>query len=221
MHWSTHPPTHPWVINLQTELNYLDWVNIFKISNDLTWTINSPFHPPTYRTIHPPMGGGFSIDFKSLNRIKLSWLVQVLSNFYLFRGPPLGGWWVGVLGWGWIWMCGGVPSMHTCMHMHIHACMHTCMHAHPCCKHDKHGCLHVSGHLQISIHVYMHLCACGCMWGLPHAPRWPRHPPPTCPSPEPQGAQNTKISISLELIEIIQFCLKILYLWTLLNSYRL
>ena len=37
-----HPHTHPWVgvslqiINLQSELNYLDFVNILKIFSDLT-----------------------------------------------------------------------------------------------------------------------------------------------------------------------------------------
>ena len=69
------------------------------------------------------------------------------------------------------------------MHMHV--------------KHDehaKHGCLHVGGHLQF---LYMYTCACmcvcACMWDTPMPPDAPRHPPPTCPSPELQGAQNTKI----------------------------
>ena len=50
--------------------------------------INPPNHPPTHQTIHPPIGGGVSTDFKSSNRIKISWFVQVLLNFYWFGGSP-------------------------------------------------------------------------------------------------------------------------------------
>ena len=49
-------------------------------------------------------------------------------------------------------------------------------------------------------------------------------PNPSAPFPEPQGAAgspNHQKFISPELIEIIQFCLKNLYLWTFLNSSRL
>ena len=76
--------------------------------------INPPNHPPTHQTIHPPIGGGVSTDFKSSNRIKISRFIQVLLNFYWFRGHPGGGggeWWikwgfgddVGMTGtmWGW------------------------------------------------------------------------------------------------------------------------
>ena len=127
------------------------------------------------------MGVEFSTDFTSLNRIELSWFVQVLSNFYWFQGSP-GGWggrWVDRSGDGY----GCVGVSHACMHAHthMHACMHTSMHAHACCKHDKHGCLHVSGHLQISIHVYVCMHACACVGGHPHALR---HPPPTWPPPQ-------------------------------------
>ena len=80
----------------------------------------------------------------------------------------------------------------------------------------------------ISIHVYMcvhacasmciHVCTCAYVWGHPHAPNTsPTHLPP---SKSYRGPKHQN-SISLELIEIIQFCLKILYLWILLNSYRL
>ena len=49
-------------------------------------------------------------------------------------------------------MDGGVSGCE-CMecpmqvHMYMHACMHTRMHMHV--KHDKHGCLHGGGHLQL------------------------------------------------------------------------
>ena len=45
--------------------------------------------------MHPPMGGGVSIDFKFSNRIKISWLVQILLHFYWFGAPtPEGVGWV-------------------------------------------------------------------------------------------------------------------------------
>ena len=37
--------------------------------------------------MHPPIGEGVSTDFKSSNRIKISWLVQILLYFYWFGVP--------------------------------------------------------------------------------------------------------------------------------------
>ena len=126
-----------------------------------------PTHKPTHQTIYPAMGDEFSTDFKSSNRIELSWLVQVLLNFLLIPGVPPR-WWVGGLGWGWVWVCGDAPStMHMLACMHMHACTHTHTHRHV--KNDKHGCLHVSGHLQF---LYIYTCACVHVCGTPpHAPR--------------------------------------------------
>ena len=103
--------------------------------------------------------------------------------------PGGGGRWVDA-GGGWHGCVGGC-LMHARMHTHAHACTH--MHVKHA-KHAKHGCLHVGGHLQF---LYMYKCACVhvracvymcvCVGTPPHAP----HPP--APSPEPQGAQNTKI----------------------------
>ena len=63
------------------------------------------------------------------------------------------------MGWGWVWVCGEVSYACT----HAHACMHAHMHMHV--KHDKHGCLHVGGHLQF---LYMYTCAFkhvhACTW---------------------------------------------------------
>ena len=112
----------------------------------------------------------------------------------------MGGW-----GWEWVWVCRGVS------HGHMHACtcthMHVLMHMHV--KHDKHGCLHVGGHLQF---LYMHLCMCAyvcvhmCVCGdtphAPDAPRHPRHPPDTCPLSRAAGSPKHQNSISLELIKI-------------------
>ena len=119
--------------------------------------------------------------------------------------------WMGVgVGMG---VCGGVSCMHTRTHMHMHACTH--MHVKHA-KHAKHGCLHVGGHLQF---LYMYKCACvrvrACTCMCVHVgtpPHAPDAPPPTCPLPRAAGSPKHQNSISPELIEIIQFCLKILYL---------
>ena len=65
----------------------------------------------------------------------------------------------------------------------------------------------------VCIHLHVHMCG-GTLQPCPT----PIHPPP---SPRAAGSWKHQNSITLELIEIIQFCLKILYLWTFLNSYRL
>ena len=71
------------------------------------------------------------------------------------------------------------------------------------------------------MHVRACTCVCMCL-GTPPCPQMP--PNPSAPSPEPQGAAgspNHQKFISPELIEIIRFCLKNLYLWTFLSSSRL
>ena len=146
----------------------------------------APTQPPTHQTLHPHMGGRVSTDCKSINGIEIFWFVQVLLNFFLIlQSYPLG---VGVGGWGWGWVCEEVS--HACMHAYTHARMHTHTHMHA--KHHKHGCLHVGSHLQfLYMYTCLHTCACAHVWQHPHAPRPPTHPP--AHSPEPQGAQNTKI----------------------------
>ena len=109
---------------------------------------------------------------------------------------------------------GGVPCTHTCTCTHAHTHMHV-KHA----NHAKHGCLHVGGHLQFlymytCVYVRVHACMCMCVWGgtPPMPPDAPDTPPPTCPLPRAAGSPKQQNSISPELIEIIRFCLKILYL---------
>ena len=125
---------------------------------------------------------------------------------------PLGGWQMG--GWGWESGMGVWGVSHACMHAHICTCMHARMHMHV--KHAKHGCLHVGSHLQF---LYMYKCVscvCACMHMHVHVcgdtPHAPRCPPSTCPLPRAAGSPKHQNSISPELIEIIRFCLKILYL---------
>ena len=174
------------------------------------------------------MGGEFFTDFKSSNGIEISWLVQALSNFYWFWGcTSLQGWRMG--GWesGWVWICGRVSHAH--IHAHVRTRTHTHTHMHvKHANHAKHGCLHVGGHLQFlymytCVYVRVRACACVCVCGgtPPMPPDTPRHPPTPCPLPRAAGSPKQQNSISPELIEIIRFCLKNLYLWTFLNSYRL
>ena len=163
------------------------------------------------------MGGEFFTNFKSSNGIEISWSVEVLSNFKWFQGStPLGGWQMGGWGGGRYADVGGVPCMHACTHMCTHACTH--MHVKHA-KHAKHGCLHAGSHLQFYTCVCVHVRACGDTPPCPQIP--PDTPPPTCPLPRAAGSPKHQISITLELIKIIRFCLKILYLRTFLNSYRL
>ena len=176
----------------------------------MTWPHPST-HPTTKPHTHPWMGNSSQIsnlqkELKYLDKLKC---YRILSDS---GGPPPGGvvdGWIGVgVGMG-VWE--GVPCTHACTHIHARMHMHV--------KHAKHGCLHVSSHLQF---LYMYKCVCVCMCvcvGTPPMP--PDAPPSTCPLSRATGSPKHQNSISPELIEIIRFCLKILYLWTFLNSYRL
>ena len=116
----------------------------------------------------------------------------MLSNFKWFRGStPLGGWQMGGLVWGQVWVCGGMSHTRT----HAHACtrMHTRMHMHV--KHAKHGCLHAGGHLQFYTCVCVHVRACACVCvhvgTPPMPPDTPRHPPTHLPPPQSRREPKT------------------------------
>ena len=143
------------------------------------------------------MGGEFFTDFKSSNRIKLSWLVQVLLNFYWIWGSPRG-WQVGGLVRGWVWVCGGCS---------MHACTCTCMHVVNMIKMDAsmgvaicnfYTCIHVC--TCVCIHAYM--CAHG--WGHPQCSQNPHPvaPPQSCRGPKTpkfnKSWTNQDISILFE-----------------------
>ena len=173
------------------------------------------------------MDGEFFTDFKSSNGIEISWKLKVLLNFKWFQGStPLGGGrWVdgGGDGYECVW---GIPCTH--MHTYAHTCMHVCT-----CMLNMLNMLNMDASMSaaicnfytcINVHVCMcmhvHACACMCVCvGTPPMP--PDTPPPTCSLPRAVGSPKHQNSISPELIKIIRFCLKILYLWTYLNSYRL
>ena len=136
------------------------------------------------------MGGKFFTDFKSSNRIEISWLVQALSNFYWFWGStPLGGWRMGAWGWGWVWVCGEVSHAHTHAHTHTRTCMLNML-----------IMLNMDASMSAAIcnfctciHVCMCVCvhACACVWGHPHAPRCPWHPSTHLPPPQSRREPKT------------------------------
>ena len=152
------------------------------------------------------MGGEVSTDFKSSNRIEISRLVQVLLNFEWFRGSPLGdgGWVDGGGGW---WEGASHPRAHARARTHAHAHART---------------YDIIGNSQVfpqwgrpfawNYHVY-HTCVCVRARACVHVRVCRGHPPstshphpPTHPTPRAAGSPKHQNSISLELIEIIQFC---------------
>ena len=131
---------------------------------------------------------------ESSNRIKISWLVQELLNFGILGSLQL---WGGGRCFGGVcrhlWACG--VSLHTCTHTWRHPCLSCLTYMWVCVC--IHACMHV------------HVCA----WCTPpHTNTHPQPNPPTCKPLRgtPGISQN---SITLELMKIIQFCLKIWILW--------
>ena len=123
------------------------------------------------------------------------------------RGAPWGRGHGGCVDWG----AGGYGCVGV-----SHACTHTCMHMHVVNMINMDASMGVViCNFYTCIHVHVYVCMCVCVhvcthvWGHPHAPR---HPPPTCPLPRATGSPKHPNSISLKLIEIFRFCLKILYL---------
>ena len=140
-------------------------------------------------------------ELKYLDKLKC---YQILSDF---GGPSPwgGGRWVD--GNGGRYGCVGRCPMHARMHTHMHAC--TCMlNMLNMLNMDASMLAAICNSIHVCVCVSVHVHVCTCMWEHPHAPR---HPPPTCPLPRAAGSPKHQISITLELIEIIRFCLKILY----------
>ena len=187
-----------------------------------------PTHQPTKPPTHPPKPhthswvrnssqiSNLQTELKYLDKLKR---YQILSDS---GGPPLGGWRMG--GWG----GSGYGSVGGCpMHTYMHTYAHTYTHTHTCML-NMLNMLSMDASMLAAIcnfYTCINVCVCACMHmhvrvcgdTLP----CPQMPPPTCTLPRATGSPKHQNSLTLELIEIIQFCLKILYLWTFLNSYRL
>ena len=121
IHQITHVFTYPKVGNVSTyhKLSHLDQVLLKFLWFYMIWPINAP----THQTKHPPMGGGVSMNLKSLSKIEISWLIKFLSHFYWSKGVPLGG------EWG-HHMCGGYlqfSNMFFQCFMHVHVCSYMCI----------------------------------------------------------------------------------------------
>ena len=136
---------------------------------------------------------------ESSNRIELSRLVQDLLNFAVLGSLRL---WGGAGGWG---LSGASGSMGVSphMHMHVHACTRTYAHVYmyrnckwpPTWRHPCLACLTC---------MCMHVC-------MGHPPTSIPTPTPIHPSATPIGCtpRISKNSITLELVKIFQFRLKI------------
>ena len=123
-------------------------------------------------------------------------LTSQYYNFWAQKGR-LGGW-----GVGW---CEGAP---THMHMHTHACTYDIIgNSQGFSKWGQPFAIEI-----IMFNVYVHACA--CMHACAHVLGVPQPPPSlsTHPTPRAAGSPKNQNSITLELIKIFRFCLKILYL---------
>ena len=139
------------------------------------------------------------MELKYLDKLKC---YRILSDSG--RPPPWGG-------GGWV---DGGGSWHGCVGV-SHACTHAhaCMHTRTCML----NMLNMDASMSVAICNFstcINVCVCMCVHAhvcgdTPHAPRCP---PPTCPLPRAAVSPKHQNSVSPELIEIIQFCLKILYL---------
>ena len=173
--------------------NWIIWIQSTSFKFLVFWPdhTHQPTQPPTHSPNYTPTHGwGILQRFQIFKR---NWNILISSSvikFLLILGihPPGGCRWVD--GGGFFMGVWRVSHAHTQTHTHACTCTHACMHMHvEHDKHAKHGCLHVGGHLQFYTCVCMHVHACACMWGYPHAPRCPQTPPHL---PPPQSCREPK-----------------------------
>ena len=122
--------------------------------------------------------------------------ILICLSFTDAWGSPLG------IGWG------------TPMHVHMHA--NAYMHEHTHMLNMINTChFQLANMFILAFHACAYMCMCTCLGTPLYAPRCL---PPICSLSRAVGSPNHWQFISPELIEIILFCLKNLYLWTFLNS---
>ena len=146
---------------------------------------------------------------ESLNRIEISRLVQDLLNFGILGSLWL---WGGVGGWGCLRASGGMrgcPHMHTHTHVHAHTCTHTCIKLQMAANMEA-SMFRMFIMFNMHVHAYVHACACVCAWDTPlHTHIHPHPHTPICHPPRGWIHGISKNLITLELIKIFQFHLKI------------
>ena len=208
-HWPTKPPTHshpPMGRSVSTNDKSSNRIELSWFSQQfLNFFVIWP--NPTHRSSHPPNYTP-TLGWGSLHRFQIfkqNWNILISSSaieFWLIPGSP-----------SWGWGVGGEGVTPTHMHTHVHA--HTCV-----WHHREFPWIPLMGAvicMKLSCLPRMHVRACTCMCTCVGAPTTtPTQQPP--PPPRATGSPKHQNSITLELIEIIRFCLKILYLWTFLNS---
>ena len=196
----THTPSHGLgchlqIINLQTELNYLDSVKNcavkFLVIWPLTPPINLPTHPPTHQiyTLNSWAEGRLHRFQILQTSIEISQLVQVLLNFEWFQGSP-GAWGGGWMGWE---VVRGLHPTQAVTHMHMHVHAHD---AHPLrmrryvCHREFPGIPPMGWPFAWNYHVYhAYMCMCVHVWIRVHV-----HcvgAPPNQTTPHPQEPQET------------------------------
>ena len=107
---------------------------------------------------------------------------------------------------------GGVPHTCICMHMHAHTHIRTCIHVQKLqmATDMKASMFSMISMFNMHVHVCVHACACVCAWDIPpHTLTHPNPHPPICHPPGGWTSTISKNSITLELIKIFQFRLKI------------
>ena len=138
---------------------------------------------------------------ESSNRIELSRLVQDLLNFGVLGSLWL---WGGSRWVGGVWGHGVFPHMCTCICTHAHVYMYRNCKWPPSWRHPCLLCL-------TCMCVCVSACVHACVWCMGHPHTATPNPTPIHPPTTPWGGDPRidKNSITLELIKIISFCLKI------------
>ena len=96
--------------------------------------------------------------------------------------------WVDGVGVG-MGVCEGVACTHACTHPHT--CMLNMLNMLNMDASMSAAICNFYTCINVRVCMCMHARACVCVWG--HPPMLPDAPHPPAPSPEPQGARNTKI----------------------------
>ena len=201
-HPTTHTPTHRWRCLYKSWIFKQHWIVLIRsrfIKFLAIWP--EPTHQPTHPLTHPPNYTP-THGWRILHRFQIfkqNWIISISSNvieFLLIPGvPPLrGGGWMDWDEGG----CGCVGVSHElCTCTHTCTCRHTCTHTPTCMLNMiKMDASMSAAMCNFYTCIYVRACMCMCVHACAHVwghPPCLRHSHPSAPSPELQGAQNTKI----------------------------